>query len=387
MNVLLGISGGIAAYKIPGLIRLLREQGCSVKTLLSVNGAQFVTPVTLAAVSENPVYMDTFAERDTMQHIALKDWADCMIIAPATGNILGKIAAGIGDDLLSTTAMAFRKRRAVCPAMNTDMWESPAVQRSISTLAEDGWGIIGPEAGSLACGTQGLGRMVDLPHIITWCMPAKHGTLVVTAGATRESIDPVRFISNPSTGKMGLAVARAGIGIFSRVIVIHGHLSVPLPSGVEAVFAPTADAMLEAVSNAAASADALVMAAAVGDFVPEETAESKIKKEAKNALTIHCRPAPDILKQTAKLRKEHGVLSVGFAMETEQLEEHAAKKLADKSLDAIVANSLRQAGAGFGTDTNAVVFITETTQESWPLDTKEAIGRRIIKWVDAALEA
>ncbi len=387
LNVLLIATGGVAVVKAPALVRLFRKKGAVVRVVLTENAARFVTPLAFEAVSDQPVYEEMFARRDSFTHISLRQWADVVLIAPATANIMGKIAGGIADDLASTVAVGVAGAgvpRYLCPAMNDAMWAAPATQRNLAQLEKDGWEILGPASGDLACGESGPGRMLEPEEIVVAVFreaPAVPcpGKIIVTAGATRQPIDAVRFLSNRSTGKMGVAIAEAAKKVFSEVVLIHAALSVPPPVGVRVREALTAEAMLQAVTEELADAKALVMCAAVSDFTPETVFSGKLKKAGRASLDIHCVPAPDILAETKALRAGNSVSTIGFAMETADLEQEAKGKLERKGLDGIVANPLDVPGAGFGTGTNLAVYFSRSGErEEWPMMSKEQMADLIL---------
>lgn len=388
MNILVGVTGGIAAYKTLSLVRLLRERGAAVRVVMSENAARFVTPLSFETVSGQPVSIDPFGSRDNMAHISLRDWADLLVVAPATANFMAKAATGIADDLLSTTALACRCPRLICPAMNSAMWDAAPTRRNLDRLLGDGWTVIGPERGGLACGEEGPGRMSEPELILEACLQAAPGhkvpaKIVVTAGATRQPLDAVRFLTNRSTGLMGTALARAAAVRFGEVVLVHAGLTVPLPAGVRTVEALTAEAMLEALQAELPGAAALVMAAAVADYTPETVLPGKLKK-GEGPLVLSLVRTPDILLETRALRQ--GIYTIGFAMESDELEANARKKLEAKGLDMIVANPLGLPDAGFGTPTNRVLVLDrEGGREDWGLLTKEAIAGRLIAGLVQAL--
>ena len=391
-RILLVASGGIAIIKLPLLIRMLRKEGCEVRLVLTENAARFITPLTFEALLDHPVYDDMFARRESLTHISLREWAEMIVVVPGTANLIAKMANGLADDLASAVLLGAggtNLPRFICPAMNDAMWASPATQRNIAVLSADGWRILGPVEGDLACGVHASGRMVE-PEEIVRAILAKdaarfEGKIVITAGGTQEDVDAVRFISNRSSGRMGAALAEAARARFAEVVFIHAALSVPIPSGVRSVQALSARAMLEAVQKELAGARALIMAAAVADFMPYTPHDGKIKKFDRQVLDIHLIPTPDILRETAENRRDAGVYTVGFALESEQLVEYAQEKLRAKSLDAIVANPLGEAGAGFGTDTNRAIYISKDGgAEDWPLMSKKEMADRIL---DRALSA
>jgi len=393
-RILLVGTGGIALVKLPALIRMLRKQGYALRLVLTENAARFVTPLAFEALLQAPVYIDPFARRDNLLHIELRKWAEMAVLAPGTANMIAKVAHGIADDLASTVLLgAGALPRIVCPAMNDAMWASPATQRNIAQIAQDGWRIVGPATGDLACGDAAPGRMAE-PEEIFGAIEAmsKQGArapwkIVITAGATEENIDAVRCITNHSSGRMGVALADAARERFTDVVCIHGALRVPPPAGVRLVEARSARAMLQSVRDEIADANALVMAAAVADFVPDAQAPGKIKKSG-SGLDLHLVPAPDILLETMALRQRAGFHTTGFALESDALERHAREKLAAKHLDAIVANPCSEPGAGFGSDTNRAIYIDkEGVREEWPVMPKRAMADRILDYVLCALSA
>lgn len=388
MNILVGVTGGIAAYKTLSLVRLLRERGAAVRVVMSENATRFVTPLSFETVSGQPVSSDPFGSRDNMAHISLRDWADLLVVAPATANFMAKAAAGIADDLLSTTALACRCPRFVCPAMNSAMWDAAPTRRNLDRLIADGWTVIGPESGGLACGEEGPGRMSGPETILEACLQTAPGQkipgkIVVTAGATRQPLDAVRFLTNRSTGLMGTEIARAAAARFTEVVLVHAGLAVPLPAGVRTVEALTAEAMLEALQAELPGAVALVMAAAVADYTPETVLPGKLKK-GEGPLTLTLVRTPDILQETRSLRK--GMYTIGFAMESDDLEQNARKKLEAKGLDMIVANPVGLPDAGFGTPTNRVLVLDrDGGREDWGLLSKRDIAARLVDGLVRAL--
>ena len=393
-HILVGISGGIAAYKIPELIRSLVKAGAEVRVATTQNALQFVTELTLQTVSGCSVYSDVFAaiNAHATEHISLPEWADAMIVAPATANVLCKMANGIADDALTTTicSCVARKPIVVAPAMNDKMWENPAVQKAVETIRS--WEhirVVEPEEGPLACGTSGKGRMAEievLQEAIEYAltpqtMSGQH--VLITAGGTQEKIDPVRFISNYSTGKMGVALAHACARRGAYVTLVCGHISVPVynPFGqIERVDALSAQAMYEACMAAWPQQDAAILCAAVADFAPEQTAAEKIKKqEGQTTLDLHLSMTPDIAKALGEAKQKNQRL-IGFALETEHEKENALRKMERKNLNAIVLNSLREEGAGFGTDTNRVTILqTDGFSTELPLLSKADVAARIVE--------
>lgn len=366
-KIIVGISGGIAAYKTPLLVRLLVKAGAQVRCVCTQHALQFVTPLTLETVSQNKVYSDLFSTSNdhSTEHIALKDWADAVVIAPATANIIGKLASGIADDALSTLLISCSaKPMFICPAMNTQMWECPSVQRNIHYLRSIGICFIEPADGQLACGTSGKGRMEEpeqiFAHLVANLGPSdlqgRH--VLVTAGPTYERIDAVRFVGNFSTGKMGFALADALARHHAQVTLVAGpsHLAPSLP-GIHRINVTSAQQMYDACTQVFPQCHAAILSAAVADFRPDNPANIKIKKVSDtDDMTIHMVQNPDILASLGRLKRPNQRL-VGFALETNDELEYAKRKLERKNLDFIVLNSLQDPGAGFGHDTNKVTII------------------------------
>ncbi len=388
-HILLGITGGIAAYKAPLIARLLIQAGAEVQCVATRNALQFVTPLTLETVSGRPLYSDLFAVNNphSTEHISLKDWADMMLVAPATANIMGKMANGIGDDALSTLLLALTGKPVVmCPAMNTQMWLNPAVQRSMATLRGDGVHFIMPAEGALACGTSGIGRMEELESIVEQ-LQQLHGTssllsgrhILVTAGPTYERIDAVRFIGNYSSGKMGFAIAEALAQQGAKVTLVAGPTHLATPHGIYRINVESARQMYEACVQTFPSCDAAILSAAVADFRPEHTSDIKIKKQNDHdGMTLTLVQNPDILATLGNMKTERQRL-VGCALETNNVEEHARRKLERKNLDFIVLNSLQDAGAGFGVDTNKLTIIDRNgTIIPGQIKTKKEVARDIV---------
>lgn len=395
-RILVGISGGIAAYKIPELIRSLVKAGAEVKVTTTPNALHFVTELTLQTLSGSSVYSDVFASINAhaTEHISLPEWADAMIVAPATANVLCKMANGIADDALTTTICSCiaRKPIVVAPAMNDKMWENPAVQHAISTIRT--WQnirVLEPEEGPLACGTCGKGRMPEietlqeaLEYALTpQTMAGKQ--ILITAGGTQEKIDPVRFISNYSTGKMGFALAHACARRGAQVTLVCGAVSAPLynPFGsIRRIDALSAQAMHEACIAEWPKMDSAILCAAVADFTPEQEAENKIKKQdlsnQPSGFSIQLKETQDIAKALGERKRKDQKL-IGFALETEHEKENALRKMERKNLDAIILNSLRDKGAGFGTDTNLVtILLSDGTATTLPLQSKALISEEIL---------
>ena len=364
-KIVLGVTGGIAVYKAVDLVSRLRKQGCQVRVVMTEHAQQFVTPLTFKEISGNQVAVSMWSANQefNVEHIVLANWADAFLVAPATANIIAKMTYGLADDLLSTTLLAAQAPIVVCPAMNTGMYENPATQANIAKLKERGVTVMPPAVGKLACGTSGAGRLPE-PQAIVEFMSAffakREGDLrglkvLVTAAGTREPIDPVRFVGNRSSGKMGYAVAQMAAERGAEVLLVSGPSALAVPANVKAVKVETTNEMLEACLAAYDDVDIVVKAAAVADYRPRDVAEQKIKKKTDDALTVVMDKNPDILK-TLGGKKTHQVL-VGFAAETQNLLENARDKVVKKNLDMIVANDVTAAGAGFNADTNIVKFL------------------------------
>ncbi len=388
------VTGGIAAYKAVELTRLLIKAGAQVQVAMSENAQTFVGPLTFQAITQRPVLTRTMDPSEELEigHIAFAQDPDAIVVAPATANSIAKAALGLGDDLISTVLLATNVPVVIAPAMNTVMYENPAVQRNLSLLRDRGWGIVDPGSGELACGAVGPGRLAELETIVRSvndafsapCLVGRH--VVVTAGPTREYLDPVRFLSNPSTGRMGLAVADAARSCGARVTLIHGPISEAIPDGVDATEIVSAQDMYEAVLHASTDADAVFMAAAVADWRAPEVASTKQKKTT-GAQKLELVRTTDILATLGQDRQQGGPLLIGWAAETGDPVDAARGKLLRKAADLIVANDVSRADSGFGTDTNAVVLVSRGTQEELPVQSKRAIGDHLIRWLAATLEA
>ena len=365
-KVLLGISAGIAAYKSAMLARLLKQAGCEVRVVMTEGAQAFITPLTLQALTGEPVrtsLLDPEAEAG-MGHIELARWADTILIAPATADLMARLAAGMADDLLTTLCLASQSRKVMAPAMNQAMWAHPATQRNAARLAEDGWRLLGPASGDQACGDVGPGRMLEPEEILAALLeppkaPEAAGLAVtITAGPTREPLDPVRYLSNHSSGKMGYALAEAAAALGARVTLISGPVSLPCPAGVARIEVETALEMHEAAQRLAPESDLFIGCAAVADYRAESAAEHKIKKvEGEEELVLRLVKNPDIIAGVAALPAESRPLVVGFAAETRDVERYARDKLARKGLDMIVANDVSREGLGFGSDHNAALLL------------------------------
>ncbi|MBP5612859.1 MAG: bifunctional phosphopantothenoylcysteine decarboxylase/phosphopantothenate--cysteine ligase CoaBC [Bacteroidales bacterium] len=386
-NILVGITGGIAAYKTLSLIRLLVKAGYEVKVVATPHALEFVTPLTIETLSNHPLYSDLFtkAEEKHTQHISLHEWADAAVIAPATANCIGKLAAGIADDLLSTTLLAFRKPLFMAPSMNENMYLHFSTQKNMAFLQGHGVHLIEPEEGFLACQTQGKGRMAEPERIFAtvdrFLYPESDGkglTALVTAGPTYEALDSVRFIGNRSSGKMGFCIAEelAKRGVDVQLVSGPTHLK-PKHPRIRLTAVESADEMYRACAGCVEAADIAVMTAAVADYRPAHPAGHKIKK-SDQPLHIELEPTTDILK-TLGMRKRQNQFFVGFALETDNEEENARHKLESKNADMIVLNSLRDKGAGFQTDTNKVtLFFRQRPPMALPLLSKEETAEHIV---------
>ena len=364
-KIVLGVTGGIAVYKAVDLVSRLRKQGCEVRVVMTEHAQQFVTPLTFKEISGNQVAVSMWSSNQefNVEHIALANWADAFVVAPATANIIAKMAYGLADDLLSTTLLAAQAPIVVCPAMNTGMYENAATQENIAKLQGRGITVMPPAVGKLACGTSGAGRLPEPQEIVEFLnafFAKREGDLrglkvLVTAAGTREPIDPVRFVGNRSSGKMGYAVAQMAAERGAEVLLISGPSALSIPANVKAIKVETTNEMLEACLESYDKVDIVIKAAAVADYRPRDVAEQKIKKKTDDAVTVVMDKNPDILK-TLGAKKTHQVL-VGFAAETQNLLENARDKVVKKNLDMIVANDVTAAGAGFNADTNIVKFL------------------------------
>jgi len=384
-EIVLGVTGGISAYKAAELVRRLCQAGAKVHVIMTQAATRFITPLTLRVLSRNPVITDIFAEPDhwDMAHIALSERAELFIIAPATANIIGKLAHGIADDVLSTTILAIRAPVIIAPAMNDNMYQNPVVQENILLLRQRGFHLVEPEYGELASGKMGWGRlasvdkiMVLVERILSSRKDFLGETVLITAGATQEPLDAVRFISNPASGKMGYALARAALNRGAKVILISGGTHLSPPADAEFISVRTAQQMYEAVLTYWIRAEIVIMAAAVSDYRPRKVFPEKIKKEAESWV-LELEKTPDILAHLGKEKK--GQILVGFAAETKNIIENAQKKLKNKNLDLIIANDITAPGSGFGTDTNQVTLITAKGEiEHLPLLPKIEVANKIL---------
>ena len=384
-TLLLGVTGGIACYKSVALVSALTKLHCNVQVVMTKNATEFISPLLFEQFTGNRTVTDTFDRNHSykVEHIALADQADMVLIAPATANILAKLAHGLADDMLSTTVLACRCPKYAAPAMNTGMYENPVTQDNLAALKKYGWHIIAPVSGHLLCGSVGAGKMPEpaelLEHVVHELghkkdMQGLH--VLVTAGPTREALDPVRFMTNHSTGKMGYAVARNCMLRGAEVTLVTGQTSIEKPRFVKVVPIESAREMFEEVTGRAAEQDIIIKAAAVADYRPQTVSDEKVKKGGDH-LTLELEKTDDILKYLGEHKKE-GQFLCGFSMETEHMLENSRAKLKKKNLDLIVANNLKQAGAGFGTDTNVITMITPEEEISLELMSKEEAAGRIL---------
>lgn len=384
-TVLLAVSGSIAAYKIASLASMLKKLHADVHVLMTKNATNFINPITFETLTGNKCLVDTFDRnfQFSVEHVSIAKRADAVMIAPASANVIGKLACGIADDMLTTTIMACTCPKIISPAMNTNMFRNPIVQDNLSRLSRFGYEVITPASGYLACGDVGEGKMPEPETLLMYLL--KHiacekdlagKRVLVTAGATREAIDPVRFITNHSSGKMGFALAQAAMLRGADVTLVAAHTDIAPPMFVNVIPVTSASEMFDAVSNAAPESDIIIKAAAVADYTPETVAQSKMKKSDAD-LSIPLKRTRDILKYLGE-HKQQGQFLCGFSMETENVIENSRKKLVSKHCDMICANSLRQSGAGFGGDTNILTLITQNGETELPLMSKEAAAHEIL---------
>lgn len=384
-TVLLGVTGGIAAYKAAALASCLVKQHAAVEVVMTKNATEFITPLTFEQLTGRRTMVDTFDRNfnHSVEHIALADRTDLVLIAPATANVCAKLAHGLADDMLTTTVLACRCPKLIAPAMNTHMYENPVTQDNLSALRRYGWEVITPASGRLACGAVGMGKLPEPETLAQYVL--KHLALnhdltgkkvLVTAGPTQEALDPVRYLTNHSTGKMGYAIARMAMLRGADVTLISGPTAIQPPPFVTVVPVVSAQDMFEAVTSRVDSADLIFKAAAVADYTPLEYADNKIKKND-GSLSIPLKRTKDILGYLGAHRRPGQVLC-GFSMETENMVENSRGKLQKKGLDMICANNLKVAGAGFGVDTNIITVITESGVTELPLQSKEAAANAIL---------
>ncbi len=391
-KIILGMTGGIAAYKSCEIIRRLKKLGAQVIVVMTENAKKFITPLTLETLSENEVVTETFPKRRFVgvRHVDLAGWADLILIAPATANIVGKIRAGIADDILTTIVISSKAPVLIAPAMNVNMYENPIFQENVSYLDKLGYRFVEPEVGQLASGIVGKGRLAEPKTIVDQAVglltrkkDLEGKSIVITASRTEEPLDPVRYLSNRSSGKMGFAIACEAYKRGAKVTLISGPSTLPPPYGIEFIEVKTAKEMLGAVRSAFRKTDALIMAAAVSDFSPSIISRDKIKK-GKEEILLSLKPTVDILKEMGKRKKDK--ILVGFSLETEDEIKNAKKKLAEKNLDLMVVNNPNIPGAGFEVDTNQVTLIDKRGRtERLPLLHKREVASKILDKVKLPL--
>jgi phosphopantothenoylcysteine decarboxylase/phosphopantothenate--cysteine ligase len=388
MKVALGVSGGIAAYKAAEIVRLLQDRGVRVQVIMTGSAQEFVRPLTFAALSGEKVITDMFADYErqpnidsAVEHISVAQGIDALLVAPATANIIAKFAHGIADDFLTTLYLATKAPVIIAPAMNVNMWEHPATRENLDVLMRRGVHVVEPESGYLACGMVGAGRLAGNETIVDAVMQMAAPqdlageTVLITAGPTREPIDPVRFISNRSSGKMGYALAEAALRRGARVILVSGPTALKPPASADLVLVETAEEMREAVLKRLPEATVLIGAAAVGDYRPKTAVSKKIKREGPMVMALE--PTSDIIAEVASIAKPN-LLLIGFAAETDNVLENARQKLARKGLHAIVVNDVSCPGIGFDSDRNAVTIITPATEITVPENSKLDIAHSIL---------
>ena len=387
-NIVLGVTGGIAAYKSAEIVSRLRHSGANVQVIMTQNAAEFVAPLTFQTLSANPVAINTFEAPEywNVEHVALAKWAELFVIAPATANIL---AHGIADDMLSTTVLATKAPVLAAPAMNTGMWTAEATQANVAILKSRGVLFSGPDSGILACGDEGAGRMSEpeaivrqIDEILNARKDLAGKKILVTAGATRERLDPVRFLTNDSSGKMGFAIAEAARDRGAEVLLIKGNTTAPVPAGVRILEIESAQDLLRAMKKAVPEQDIVIQAAAVADYRPVQVSKTKIKKKAGEPITLQLTENPDIAKTIGGIKKKHQIF-VGFAAETDHVKANAEAKLSAKNLDLIVANDVTRPGAGFNADTNIVTLISRDSSEDLPMMSKRKVAEAILDKISA----
>ena len=384
-TAVLAVTGSIAAYKIPNLARMLKKLGCNVQVLMTENATQFINPITFESLTGNKCLIDTFDRnfQYSVEHVALAKQADVVMVAPASANVIGKIANGLADDMLTTTIMACPCKKIISPAMNHNMYHNPIVQDNINKLKAFDYEIVEPDSGMLANGDQGDGRMPEESVLLQYILKEiafekdlSNKKILVTAGATREPIDPVRFITNHSSGKMGCAIAKAAMLRGAEVTLVYGHMEVTPPPFIKAIPVTTAEDMYNAVTEHSAEQDIIIKAAAVADYTPTTTATGKIKKSDSD-MKIDLKRTKDILASLGQNKKPNQIIC-GFSMETDNVLENSRKKLFSKNCDMICANSLSTEGAGFKSDTNIITLITKESTDSLEKMTKEQAAHIIL---------
>lgn len=389
-TIVLGVTGGIACFKAAALASLLVKQHANVQVIMTENATKFVTPLTFEQLTGQKALTDTFDRnfQHSVEHIAVADRADLVLIAPATANIIAKLAHGIADDMLTTTVLACDCPKAIAPAMNTKMYENPVTQDNLAALRRYGWEVAEPASGHLACGAEGKGRLPEPEQLLELCLHAvarekdlRGKRVLVTAGPTREALDPVRYLTNRSSGRMGYAIAKAAARRGAEVTLVSGPTALPRPGYMEIVEIESAQEMYEAVTSRAPDMDIIIKAAAVADYRPADVAEDKIKKKDGD-LSIPLERTLDILAALGQNKRE-GQFLCGFSMETRDLIENSRKKLMKKNLDMVAANNVKVEGAGFGVETNVLTLITAEGEKELPLMSKDAAADALL---DAILE-
>lgn len=386
-HIVLGVTGSIAAFKIASLASMLKKRGADVTVIMTRNAANFINPITFESLTGNKCLVDTFDRnfQHSVEHVSLAKQTDVMMVAPASANVIAKAAHGIADDMLTTTLLACRCPKIFAPAMNTRMYQNPIVQDNMELLRHYGMEVVTPATGYLACGDTGEGKMPEPELLLEFITKALYPKdmegvrVLVTAGATREKIDPVRYITNHSTGKMGYAIARAAMMRGAEVTLVSGKTELEPPMGVCFIEIESAAEMAEAVKSCAETQDIVIKAAAVADYRPRYAADEKVKKKD-DEMSLELERTEDILGFLGAHKKESQFLC-GFSMETEHMLENSRKKLEKKNLDLIVANNLKQAGAGFGTDTNIVTLISPTDTVQLPMMSKEEVADKLLSYI------
>lgn len=387
-TVVLGVTGSIAAYKMANVASMLIKKHCDVHVIMTKNATNFINPITFETLTNHKCLVDTFDRNFQFHvaHVSLAQQADCMLIAPASANVIGKVANGIADDMLTTTIMACEAPKLIAPAMNTRMFNNPIVQDNLRKLERFGYEVIQPAAGRLACGDTGAGKLPSEEVMIDYIEKAiarekdlKGKKLLVTAGPTQEAIDPVRFITNHSTGKMGYAIARVAMLRGAEVTLVTGQTAIDPPPFVNVIPVVSAEDMFEAVKEHSDAQDIIIKSAAVADYRPATVSDEKIKKKDGN-LSIPMERTTDILQYLAEHRRDDQFIC-GFSMETQNMLENSRKKLEKKKLDMIVANNLKVEGAGFGTDTNVVTFITKEEEKTLEIMTKQEVADKLLSFI------
>ena len=383
-HIVIGVCGGVAAYKACDLVSKLSKKNYEIKVVLTQNAQEFVRPIVFESLSKNKCEISLFDEtnEDPIAHITLAKWADIMVLVPATANVIAKVVHGIADDIVTTTFLACFRKKLICPAMNVHMYENEVTQRNIQLAKELGYHFVEPVVGHLACNDTGKGKLADVEDIVKaidaeFEQPLKGKNVLISAGPTQEALDPVRFLSNHSSGKQGYAIAKAAKELGANVTLVSGPVALKDINNINMVHVKSAQDMFEAIKNVVDQQDYIIMAAAVADYRPEMVADQKIKK-ADEEVTFRFVKNPDILAYIGKHKKPSQIIC-GFAMETQNLEQNAKRKLEDKNCDMLIANNLFTKGAGFQTDTNVVTLLQKNKIEHLPMLSKEELGYLILK--------